>query len=60
MSDVLVVPAGELIDPMPFVVDVVADDRLLHFETSHNGTIGLVEFRSLLIVTDANAASVAA
>ena len=60
MSDVLVVPAGELSDPMPFVVDVVADNRLLHFETSHSGTIGLVELTSFLIVTAAKAASVAA
>lgn len=60
MADMLVVSAGQLSNPVPLIVNVVPGNGLLHWETSQRGTIGLVEFNKLLIVTDAKAASVAA
>jgi hypothetical protein len=51
VADVLVVTAGEMSDPVAFVVDVVAGDRLLHFCTSPNGTIGLVELGAAALIS---------
>lgn len=43
MADMLMVAAGELRNPMAFVVDVVSVNRLFHEKTSRNGTMGFVD-----------------
>lgn len=68
ISDMLVVAAIKMRDPMAFVVGVIADDRSrkcfadnFHQDAlSQSGMIGLAESTSCWIVTLANAFSVAA
>jgi hypothetical protein len=57
MANMLIVATGKLGDPMAFIIRVISGNRLLHWETSRNGTMGFVESRSWQIVTARNAYS---
>ena len=43
MTDVLVVAADKLCDPIAFVICVISGDRLLHQKTLRNGIMGFVD-----------------
>jgi hypothetical protein len=61
MTHMLVMAARQFGHPMPFQILVITSDSLHHGDTtSHNGMIGLADSTKSLIVTLANAFSVAA
>ena len=57
VTDMLIVAAGELRNPMTFVIDVVSVNRLLHRRTSRDDMTGLVVPSTRTVVAAVNAVS---